>query len=149
MIFSDQPEAGKSVETVDVEESDSRQFSMTDSEIVELAKTAVIIEKHYDRPMDIEWGKDGTDGKLYILQARPETVQSRSGKTIQRFTLKNRSEILIRGRSIGQKIGSGTARIIKNVDQMDRIQAGDVLVSDMTDPDWEPVMKVVFYQQFF
>lgn len=141
MIFSDQPEAGKSVETVDVEESDSRQFSMTDSEIVELAKTAVIIEKHYDRPMDIEWGKDGTDGKLYILQARPETVQSRSGKTIQRFTLKDRSEILIRGRSIGQKIGSGTAKIINSVDEMDRIQAGDVLVSDMTDPDWEPVMK--------
>lgn len=141
MIFSDRSEPGKSVETVDVDKADSQNFSMTDKEIIELAKTAIIIEKHYDRPMDIEWGKDGTDGKLYILQARPETVQSRSGKTIQRFTLKKRSEVISRGRSIGQKIGSGTAKVIKNVTEMGRIQSGDVLVSDMTDPDWEPVMK--------
>jgi pyruvate,water dikinase len=102
---------------------------------------AVTIEKHYQRPMDIEWGKDGNDGKLYILQARPETVQSRSGRVIQRFTLKNKSNVVITGRSIGQKIGAGTARIINDVSEMSRVQAGDVLVSDMTDPDWEPVMK--------
>lgn len=141
MIFSDGSAPGKSVETVDVDEADSQQFSLSESEIIELAKTAVIIEKHYDRPMDIEWGKDGSDGQMYILQARPETVQSRSGKSIQRFTLKNRSGILSRGRSIGQKIGSGTAKIINSVEEMGRIQPGDVLVSDMTDPDWEPVMK--------
>jgi pyruvate, water dikinase len=141
MIFSDGTEPGKSVTTVDVDEAESLSFSMTEDDIVELAKIAVIIEKHYDRPMDIEWGKDGSDGKIYILQARPETVQSRSGNTIQRFTLKNRSGILSRGRSIGQKIGSGTAKVINSVDEMGRIQAGDVLVSDMTDPDWEPVMK--------
>jgi pyruvate,water dikinase len=141
MIFSDGSAPGKSVETVNVDESESRQFSLTENDIIELAKIAVIIEKHYDRPMDIEWGKDGSDGNLYILQARPETVQSQSGRTIQRFTLKNRSNVLSRGRSIGQKIGSGTAKIIKSVEEMGRIQAGDVLVSDMTDPDWEPVMK--------
>ena len=102
---------------------------------------AVTIEEHYERPMDIEWGKDGNTGKLYILQARPETVQSRSGKTIQRFTLKDRSVVLSKGRSIGQKIGTGAAKIIRDVSEMNRVQNGDVLVSDMTDPDWEPVMK--------
>jgi pyruvate,water dikinase len=117
------------------------RFSLTQDEIVELARSAVAIEKHYKRPMDIEWGRDGSDGKLYILQARPETVQSRSGRTIQRFTLKGRSEVLSKGRSIGQKIGTGTAKIIKNVAEMTRVQQGDVLISDMTDPDWEPVMK--------
>ncbi len=141
MIFSDSSAPGKSVETVDVEETDSQKFSLTENEIIELARIAVIIEQHYDRPMDIEWGKDGSDGKIYILQARPETVQSRSGRSIQRFTLKNRSAILSRGRSIGQKIGSGKAKVINSVDEMGRIHAGDVLVSDMTDPDWEPVMK--------
>ena len=141
MIFSDDPNPGKTVETVDVEESESLTFSLTDSEIVDLARTAVTIEKHYGRPMDIEWGKDGSDGKLYILQARPETVQSRSGRTIRRFTLKDRSPVLSKGRSIGQKIGIGTAKVIRDVSEMGRIQSGDVLVSDMTDPDWEPVMK--------
>ena len=141
MIFSNNTVPGKTVDTVDVDESDSRRFSLSEEDIIELARSAVTIEEHYGRPMDIEWGKDGLDGKLYILQARPETVQSRSGKTIQRFTLKNRSDILIVGRSIGHKIGTGVAKIIKNVDEMDRIQPGDVLVSDMTDPDWEPVMK--------
>jgi pyruvate,water dikinase len=141
MIFSKDPTPGKSVATVDVEDSDSRKFSLSRDEIIELARTAVTIEKHYKRPMDIEWGKDGTNGKLYILQARPETVQSRSGRTIQRFTLKDRSKVLSKGRSIGQKIGSGTAKIIRNVKEMSRVQQGDVLVSDMTDPDWEPVMK--------
>jgi pyruvate, water dikinase len=101
----------------------------------------LIIEEHYGTPMDIEWGKDGASGKIYILQARPETVQSRAGRTILRFTLKNRSKILINGRSIGQRIGAGPARIIKDVKEMSRVRAGDVLVADMTDPDWEPVMK--------
>ena len=141
MVYSDDSAPGKTVNTVDVDESDSLSFSLSDGEIIELAKMAVTIEEHYERPMDIEWGKDGTDGKLYILQARPETVQSRSGRTIQRFTLKDRSDVIICGRSIGQKIGVGTAKVIHNISEMSRIQNGDVLVSDMTDPDWEPVMK--------
>ena len=141
MIYSDDPTVGKTIATVDVDDADSQRFSLTDADIIELAKMAVTIEEHYERPMDIEWGKDGTDGKLYILQARPETVQSQSGRTIQRFTLKNHSTVVTTGRSIGQKIGSGTAKIIRNVSEMERIQTGDVLVSDMTDPDWEPVMK--------
>ena len=141
MIYSDNPEPGKSVDTVDVDEADSRSFSLSETDIVALAKMAVTIEEHYQRPMDIEWGKDGNDGKLYILQARPETVQSRSGRIIQRYTLKNHSDIVTVGRSIGHKIGAGTARVIRNVKEMDRVQPGDVLVSDMTDPDWEPVMK--------
>ncbi len=141
MVYSDDSTPGKTVDTVDVDEVDSHRFSLSDDEIIELAKLAVTIEDHYQRPMDIEWGKDGTDGKLYILQARPETVQSRSGRTIQRFTLKGRSDVISKGRSIGQKIGSGTARVIRDVSEMNRVQNGDVLVSDMTDPDWEPVMK--------
>jgi len=141
MVYSDDPTPGRTVETVEVPQAQSRIFSLSDDEIIELAKMAVTIETHYQRPMDIEWGKDGTDGQLYILQARPETVQSRSGRTIQRFTLKARSKVISSGRSIGQKIGVGTAKIIRNVTEMERIQAGDVLVSDMTDPDWEPVMK--------
>ncbi len=141
MVYSNDPTLGKTVDTVDVDESDSMRFSLSQDEVVELARSAVAIEKHYKRPMDIEWGRDGSDGKLYILQARPETVQSRSGRTIQRFTLKGRSEVLSTGRSIGQKIGTGTAKIIKNVAEMSRVQQGDVLISDMTDPDWEPVMK--------
>ena len=140
MIYSEDG-SEKPVTTVDVEESDSRKFCIDDDDVMELARMAVTIEKHYGRPMDIEWGKDGTDGKLYILQARPETVQSRSGKTIQRFTLKGTGKIVSQGRSIGHKIGVGTAKIIRNVSEMGRIQRGDVLVSDMTDPDWEPVMK--------
>jgi pyruvate,water dikinase len=134
MVYSDDPKPGKTVETVDVEEKDSLSFSITDDDIVELAKMAITIENHYERPMDIEWGKDGNDGKLYILQARPETVQSRSGRSIQRFTH-------ISGRSIGHKIGVGKAKVIRSVAEMNRVHAGDVLVSDMTDPDWEPVMK--------
>jgi pyruvate,water dikinase len=141
MVYSDDPKPGKTVETVDVDEADAHRFSLSEEEIIELAKMAVTIENHYQRPMDIEWGKDGNDGKIYILQARPETVQSRSGRAIQRFTLKGRSDIISKGRSIGQKIGSGTARVIRDVSEMNRVQNGDVLVSDMTDPDWEPVMK--------
>jgi len=141
MIYSDDPTPGKTVDTVDVDESDSLKFCISDEDIIELGRMAVTIEKHYGRPMDIEWGKDGNDGKLYILQARPETVQSRSGRTIQRYTLKGSSNIVTRGRSIGQKIGAGPAKVIRDVSEMSRVQAGDVLVSDMTDPDWEPVMK--------
>jgi pyruvate,water dikinase len=141
MIYSDDPRPGKTVETVDVDPDDSMRFSLSDADITQLAATAVTIEDHYGRPMDIEWGKDGADGRLYILQARPETVQSRSGNTIERFTLKTRSDVITKGRSIGQKIGWGKAKVIRDVSEMDRIQPGDVLVSDMTDPDWEPVMK--------
>ena len=141
MVLSDDLRPGRTIETVDVDEAECCKFSLSENDIVELANTAVAIEKHYGRPMDIEWGKDGTDGRLYILQARPETVQSRSGRSIQRFTLKKHSRVLSIGRSIGQKIGSGTARIIRDTAEMERVRAGDVLISDMTDPDWEPVMK--------
>jgi pyruvate,water dikinase len=141
MVYNDNPTPGHTVKTEDVAQHESLKFSLTDAEIIDLARMAVTIEQHYERPMDIEWGKDGNDGRLYILQARPETVQSRSGRTMQRYTLKNRSTIVVSGRSIGQKIGAGTAKVIRGVGEMERIQAGDVLVSDMTDPDWEPVMK--------
>ncbi|MBS0612551.1 MAG: phosphoenolpyruvate synthase, partial [Proteobacteria bacterium] len=129
------------VHTVEVAQAERDRFCLGDEDLVELGKQALIIEKHYNTPMDIEWGKDGVTGKLYILQARPETVQSRAGRTIQRFTLKARSKVLITGRSIGQRIGAGPVRIIGDVKEMARVQAGDVLVADMTDPDWEPVMK--------
>ena len=141
MVYTDDPKPGKTVETIDVNEKDSLSFSLSDDDIIELAKMAVTIENHYGRPMDIEWGKDGNDGKLYILQARPETVQSRSGRSIQRFTLKGKSDVIITGRSIGHKIGAGKAKVVRSVAEMKRVHAGDVLVSDMTDPDWEPVMK--------
>jgi pyruvate,water dikinase len=141
MIYSDNPKPGETVETIDVDETDRMAFSLTDDDVLALSRMAVTIEDHYQRPMDIEWGKDGNDGKLYILQARPETVQSRSGRTIQRYTLKAHSKVITIGRSIGQKIGAGTAKVIRDVSEMGRVQAGDVLVSDMTDPDWEPVMK--------
>ena len=130
------------VVTVDVPQADRARFCLNDEDINALARQALIIEEHYKKPMDIEWGKDGSTGKIYILQARPETVQSRAGRTIQRFSLKSSpSRILASGRSIGQRIGSGPARVIRDVKEMARVQAGDVLVADMTDPDWEPVMK--------
>jgi len=129
------------VRTVEVAPEDRNRFSLDEVDIISLAKQALIIEQHYGTPMDIEWGKDGDTGKIYILQARPETVQSRAGRTIQRFTLKGRSKLLVSGRSIGQRIGAGSARIIKDAKEMSRVRAGDVLVADMTDPDWEPVMK--------
>ena len=132
---------GGNTSTVDVPENDRRQFSLSDDDIHELAKQAVIIEKHYGRPMDIEWGKDGSDGKIYILQARPETVQSRAGRVIERYTLKQQSSVLAEGRAIGQRIGAGTARVLGSIDEMSRVQPGDVLVTDITDPDWEPIMK--------
>ncbi len=139
MIYSDDPD--ERVTTVDVDDAEQRRFSLTDEDVESLARQAVIIEQHYGRPMDIEWGKDGSDGKLYILQARPETVQSRSGQVMVRFSLKERSEIIATGRSIGQRVGTGTARVVSSIAEMNLIQAGDVLVADMTDPDWEPVMK--------
>lgn len=142
MVYTDTAEAGKSVQTVDVSAEDRQKFSITDEEVESLAKQAVIIEKHYGRPMDIEWGKDGDDGKLYILQARPETVNSQQKTNrVERYLLQERSDVLCEGRSIGQRIGSGKVRIIKNIDEMHLVQEGDILVSDMTDPDWEPVMK--------
>jgi pyruvate,water dikinase len=142
MIYSEQLEHGKQVEIVDIEAADSRQFSLNDDEVMELAKQAVIIEKHYQRPMDIEWAKDGIDGKLYIVQARPETVRSREDmQVIERFMLKGKAKTVCEGRAIGHKIGAGVAKVLKGVEEMDKIQAGDVLVTDMTDPDWEPIMK--------
>jgi pyruvate,water dikinase len=132
---------GRAVTTVNVEPSQARQFSLTDADIETLARYAVLVEEHYGRPMDIEWGKDGSDGQIYLLQARPETVQSRKGQTVQRYRLRERSSVVVRGRSIGHRIGSGTARIIHDIEEMQRIQPGDVLVADMTDPDWEPIMK--------
>jgi pyruvate,water dikinase len=139
MVYSDN--RGERVKTIAVDDAERRQFSLTDKEITALAEQAVIIEQHYGRPMDIEWGKDGRDGQLYILQARPETVQSRSGQVMVRFSLKEHSDVLSRGRSIGQRVGSGVARVVSSIAQMSLIQNGDVLVADMTDPDWEPIMK--------
>jgi pyruvate,water dikinase len=142
MVFTDARQAGRSVKTVDVAEAERRKFSISDSEVEELARYAVLIERHYQRAMDIEWGRDGLDGKLYILQARPETVKaSEKVDTLRRYRLKQRSEVLATGRAIGQRIGSGQVRLIKNATEMDRVKPGDVLVTDMTDPDWEPVMK--------
>ena len=129
------------VATVDVSARERRRFSLTDADAETLARQAVLIEAHYGRPMDIEWGKDGHDGQLYILQARPETVQSRAGQVMVRFLLKERSEVLTSGRSIGQRVGAGVARVVTTVQEMNLIQPGNVLVADMTDPDWEPVMK--------
>lgn len=143
MEFTGEAKAGRSVKTVDVPIELRNRYSLNDDEIVELAKYAVIIEKHYGRPMDIEWGKDGRDGKLYILQARPETVKSQQKSTDaqQRFKLKGSGTVLASGRAIGQKIGAGPVRVIRDPSEMERVQPGDVLVADMTDPNWEPVMK--------
>ena len=139
MIYADRSE--DRVTTIKVPATDQKQFSLTDEDIETLGKQAVLIENHYDRPMDIEWGKDGLDGHLYILQARPETVQSRATQVMVRYSLKERSKVITKGRSIGQRIGTGIAKVVKNIGEMNLIQPGDVLVADMTDPDWEPVMK--------
>ena len=143
MVFTDTAETGKSVQVVDVDEAERKRFSISNEEITELAKYALIIEEHYGRPMDIEWGRDGLDGKLYILQARPETVKSQEERnsTLRRYRIENKSTVLCEGRAIGQKVGQGTVRLIKSAAEMDQVQPGDVLVTDMTDPDWEPVMK--------
>ncbi|MBN8739532.1 MAG: phosphoenolpyruvate synthase [Lysobacterales bacterium 69-70] len=140
MVYSDQP--GERVRTEETPAADRARFCINDADVHELAKQALVIEQHYGRPMDIEWAKDGITGKLYIVQARPETVKSRARATqIERFHLKGSSTVLTEGRAIGQKIGAGTARVIRSLADMNRVQPGDVLVADMTDPDWEPVMK--------
>src|SRR5690606_12382939 len=142
MVYSGEAGAGRSVKTVDVPQEDRLRFSLTDAEAEDLARQALIIEEHYGRPMDIAWGNDRQDGKLYILQARPETVKSRdAGQVLQRYHLKHRGTLLATGRSIGQKIGAGPARVINDITEINKVQPGDVLVSDMTDPDWEPIMK--------
>ncbi|EPG1637830.1 phosphoenolpyruvate synthase [Pseudomonas aeruginosa] len=142
MIYGDEAKAGRSVKVVDVDRADRARFALSDAEVTELAKQAMIIEKHYGRPMDIEWAKDGDDGKLYIVQARPETVKSRASATVmERYLLKDKGTVLVEGRAIGQRIGAGPVKVINDVSEMDKVQPGDVLVSDMTDPDWEPVMK--------
>ncbi len=143
MEFDPARTEGRAVRTVDVPVSERNRYSLTDAEIIELAKYAVIIEKHYQRPMDIEWGRDGVDGKIYILQARPETVKSQQGNhDVQyRYRLKATGDVIVTGRAIGQKIGSGPVRVVGDISEMDKVQPGDVLVTDMTDPNWEPVMK--------
>jgi pyruvate,water dikinase len=145
MIFSTPEEkaaSGKLVKTVDVAMELRNRYSLTDADITQLAQYAMVIEKHYGRPMDIEWGKDGTDGLLYILQARPETVKSQSKGTAElRYKLKGKGTVLAEGRAIGQKIGTGPVRLVHSISEMDQVQPGDVLVTDMTDPNWEPVMK--------
>jgi pyruvate,water dikinase len=142
MIFTDKAHAGKSTATIDVPAADRDRFCVTDEDVIELARYAVAIEKHYGRPMDIEWGKDGLDGKLYILQARPETVKSQKGHEGQeRYRLKSHSKVLATGRAIGSKVGIGPVRVVHDASEMAQVQAGDVLVTDMTDPNWEPVMK--------
>ncbi|WP_372625028.1 phosphoenolpyruvate synthase [Arsukibacterium sp.] len=142
MVYSAEQDHGKQVKIVDIATERSQQFSLTDAEVTELAKQAVIIAEHYGRAMDIEWAKDGNDGKLYIVQARPETVKSREdSNSMERFQLQGSAPVLVEGRAIGQRIGAGTAKVLKGIEQMDQIQPGDVLVTDMTDPDWEPIMK--------
>ena len=142
MIYGSDASAGKSINTIDVDPADRMRFCLTDEEVTNLSKQAVIIEQHYGCPMDIEWAKDGDDGQLYIVQARPETVKSRSNLNVmERYLLKEQGTVLVEGRAIGQRIGAGRVRIINDVSEMDKVQPGDVLVSDMTDPDWEPVMK--------
>jgi pyruvate,water dikinase len=145
MVFAseaDRAAGSRLVKTIDVPTEQRNRYSLTDADVEQLARYALIIESHYGRPMDIEWGKDGTDGQLYILQARPETVKSQQkGQAEQRFSLKARGAVLAEGRAIGQKIGAGPVRLVHNISEMDRVQPGDVLVTDMTDPNWEPVMK--------
>ncbi|BBO20846.1 phosphoenolpyruvate synthase [Candidatus Desulfobacillus denitrificans] len=142
MEFTDAMQAGRSTRTVDVAEADRNRFALTDADVLELARYAVTIEQHYGRPMDIEWGRDGIDGKLYILQARPETVKAGENlHVLQRYRLKQHSKVIVSGRAIGQKIATGPVRIIPDASQMSKVRPGDILVTDMTDPNWEPVMK--------
>ena len=145
MVFAtpdEKAQTGKLIKTIDVPTEQRNRYSLTDADVELLAHYAVVIEQHYGRPMDIEWGKDGTDGQLYILQARPETVKSQAkGQAELRYKLKGHGAVLAEGRAIGQKIGTGPVRIVHNISEMDKVQPGDVLVTDMTDPNWEPVMK--------
>ena len=140
MVYAPEGSAER-VRTVEVPEAERRRFCLDDADLITLARQALLIEEHYKRPMDIEWARDGETGAIYILQARPETVQSRGGRTIQRYALKRRGQVLASGRSVGTRIGAGTARVITRAGEMARVQNGDVLIADMTDPDWEPVMK--------
>ncbi len=143
MVFDDDKKDGRSVKVIDVPEDMRKKFALNDDEILQLARDARLIEKHYGRPMDIEWGKDGIDGKLYILQARPETVKSqqKGQDVVQKYVLLEKGKVLITGRAIGQKIGEGTVRVVMGPEEMHLVQPGDILVTDMTDPNWEPVMK--------
>src|SRR5699024_7866509 len=142
MVYGAEGSTSKSVETVDVERDQRQKFSITDEQVQSLARQAITIEKHYGQPMDIEWALDGDDGKLYIVQARPETVKSRSDMSVmERYQLKDKSKVLVEGRAIGQRIGAGKVRIATDLQDMDQVPDGDVLVTDMTDPDWEPVVK--------
>jgi pyruvate,water dikinase len=141
MVYADSDNPAEAIQTINVLQSEQILFSISDEDVTELAKIAVTIEKHYGRAMDIEWAKDGEDGQLYIVQARPETVQSQVGQIVERFVLKQTTEAILEGRAVGNRIGQGIAKVVSNISQMDQIQAGDVLVTDMTDPDWEPVMK--------
>ena len=143
MQFADATRAGSSVRTLDVPPAEREQFCIGEADVLELARAAVAIEKHYGRPMDIEWAKDGIDGRVYILQARPETVKSRAGGEVeQKFRLKAKGRVLASGRAIGHKIGAGNVRVVKGAALMSSVKKGDVLVTDMTDPNWEPVMKI-------
>ena len=142
MVFGSSDKAGKSTRTVEVPEEQRHAFSLKDEEVLELARYAVAIERHYGRPMDIEWAKDGVDGRIYVLQARPETVKSRTRDVEERYALKGSSRVMVSGRAIGHKIGSGAVRVVADASQMSRVKKGDVLVTDMTDPNWEPVMKL-------
>ena len=141
MVYTAHAEVGRTTEFVDVDPAQRGLFSLTDDEVSELARQACRIEEHYGRPMDIEWGKDGLTGKILILQARPETVQSRTGSTTERYRLTGTGDVVIEGRAIGQKIGAGAVRVLSDIEEMDSFTPGDVLVADMTDPDWEPIMK--------
>jgi pyruvate,water dikinase len=141
MIYADGSGAERRVQTVEVPTEQRSRYCLSDHDVLVLARQALIIEEHYGRPMDIEWGRDGYTGEIYILQARPETVQSRSGRDIQRYSLKSKSAVVVTGRAIGARIGAGPARVVRSIEDMARVQPGDVLVADMTDPDWEPVMK--------
>jgi pyruvate,water dikinase len=141
MVYAENDDSGQRVRTVPVSPAERERFCISDSDVVTLAKQGLIIEQHYGRPMDIEWGREGNTGQIYILQARPETVQSRSGRDLQRYRLQDRSRVIVSGRAIGSLIGAGAARVVRSPAEMNRVQAGDVLVADMTDPDWEPVMK--------
>jgi pyruvate,water dikinase len=142
MVFAESAAAGKSTRVVDVVEKERHAFSLNDEDVLELARYAVAIEKHYGRPMDIEWGKDGQDGRIYVLQARPETVKSRKREVEERYALKGSGRVVATGRAIGHKIGSGAVRVVPDASQMSKVKEGDILVTDMTDPNWEPVMKI-------
>ncbi|MGP4976186.1 phosphoenolpyruvate synthase [Brachybacterium tyrofermentans] len=141
MVYTDDAAVGRTTEFIPVEAAEQVKLSLTDEQVTELARQALIIEEHYGRPMDVEWGLDGADGGLYILQARPETVQSRAGSTVEKYHLASRGTVRVEGRAIGAKIGAGRVRVLEDIDRMHDFQAGEVLVADMTDPDWEPIMK--------